>query len=131
MVMPKPKIDITESEWFILKVLWEQEPMTAPAVTEALQSIKGWAYTTVRTMMDRMLAKGLLKSEKVRHIDFFRPAVTRKQAQQAELLDTMKRAFNNALTPMMQCLIESRDLSAEELGELEAILEAKRKGAKK
>jgi BlaI family transcriptional regulator, penicillinase repressor len=129
--MPKLKIDISEGEWFILKILWNQAPMTAPDVTEALQSTKGWAYTTVRTMMDRMLVKGLLKSEKVRHVDLFRPTITRKQAQKAELLDTMKRAFNNALTPMMQCLLETRELSVEELGDLEAILEAKRKAAKK
>jgi BlaI family transcriptional regulator, penicillinase repressor len=129
--MPKSKIDITEGEWFILKILWEHSPMTAPDVTEALQSTKGWAYTTVRTMMDRMLAKGLLKSEKVRHVDLFRPTVTRKQAQKAELLDTMKRAFNNALTPMMQCLLETRDLSAEDFAKLEAMLEAKRKAANK
>ncbi len=131
MVMPKPKIDIAEGEWAILKVLWEREPCTAPDMTEALQKTKGWAYSTVRTTMDRMLAKGLLKSEKIRHIDLYRPAITRKQAQKTELLDTMKRAFNDALTPMMQCLLDARELSPEELAELEAMLDAKRRGADK
>ena len=129
--MPKLKIDIADSEWFILKVLWERAPLTAPDVTEALLDTKGWAYSTVRTIMDRMLVKGLLKSEKIRHIDLFRPAISRHQAQKSELLGTMKRAFNDALTPMLQCLLETRDLSPEELAELEAMLEAKRKGKKK
>jgi BlaI family penicillinase repressor len=124
--MSKPRNGIAESEWAILKVLWEREPCTAPDVTEALLSSKGWAYSTVRTTMDRMVAKGLLTSEKIRHMDLYRPAVSRKQAQRGELLATLKRAFDGALTPMVQCLLDSHALSAEELRALEAMLKEER-----
>jgi BlaI family transcriptional regulator, penicillinase repressor len=129
--MSKPGSEIAESEWAILKVLWEREPCTAPDVTEALQETKGWAYSTVRTTMDRMVAKGLLTSEKIRHMDLYRSAVSRKQAQRGELLATLKRAFDGALTPMVQCLLESRGLSAEELRALEAMLKEERAEAGK
>jgi BlaI family transcriptional regulator, penicillinase repressor len=125
--MPKSRIEIADSEWAILKVVWEKEPCTAPDVTEALQKSRGWAYSTVRTTMDRMVAKGLLKSGKIRHMDLYSSAISQKQAQKGELLSTMKRAFNDALTPMLQCLIESRGLSAEELAALEKMLKEKRK----
>lgn len=126
--MPQPPpIELTAAEWAIIQVLWEREPCAAPDIQEALAGSKGWACSTVRTLMDRMVAKGLLSTEKIRHMTLYRAAVTRGQAQKGELLYALKHAFNNALTPMLQCLLETRDLSAEELAELEALLWEKRR----
>jgi BlaI family transcriptional regulator, penicillinase repressor len=130
--MKKTKFtDLTETEWAILKAVWERQPCTAPDVTEALQKSKGWAYSTVHTLMDRMVEKGLLASEKLRRMDIYRAAITRRQAQKGELLYALKHAFDNALTPMMQCLLETRELAAEELEELEAMLREKHAENKK
>src|SRR5512147_2837703 len=108
--MAKSGFELFESEWAILQVVWQREPCAAPTVQEVLQESKGWAYTTVKTMMDRMVRKGLLKTERVRNLYLYRSAVTRAQAQRNELLRTAQRAFNGALTPMMQFLIESEKL---------------------
>jgi len=119
--------ELTEGEWAILKAVWQRQPCTAPDITEALQKSKGWAYSTVHTLMERMVDKGLLSSEKLRRMDIYRAAVTRRQAQKRELLYALKHAFDDALTPMMQCLLETRELSPEELGEVEAMLKQKRR----
>jgi BlaI family transcriptional regulator, penicillinase repressor len=129
--MPKKTCDLTEAEWAIMKAVWEHQPCAAPSVQEALASTKKWSYSTVRTMMDRMVAKGLLKAEKIRHLTLYRPAVTRAQAQRRELLYTLKNAFNGALTPMVQRLLDSKPLSADDLAELESLIEEKRKALKK
>jgi predicted transcriptional regulator len=81
--------------------------------------------------MDRMVVKGLLAAEKVRNLTIYRSAVTREQAQRGELFYALKHAFNGALTPMVQCLLDTGNLSADELAELEALIKAKKKGAKK
>lgn len=39
---------------------------------------------------------------------------------------TVKRAFDGALTPMMQFLLDSNELSGEQLGELETMIQKKR-----
>src|SRR5688572_6786578 len=120
-------VELTEAEWTIIKVVWAREPCAAPTVQEALAPTRNWSYSTVRTLMDRMAAKGLLTAEKLRNLTLYRSAVTRRQAQHSELLYTLKHAFNGALTPMMQCLIETGKLSARELAELEAMIQQKRK----
>jgi predicted transcriptional regulator len=79
--------------------------------------------------MDRMVAKGLLRAEKVGHGTLFRSAVTREQAQRGELLYALKHAFNGALTPMLQCLLDTGDLSARELSQLEELIKAKKRSA--
>jgi BlaI family penicillinase repressor len=124
------RIELTGSEWSIIKAVWEREPCTAPAVQQELASETGWAYSTVRTLMDRMVAKGLLTAEKVRNLTIYRSAVTREQAQRGELLYALKHAFNGALTPMVQCLLDTGELSAVELAELESLIHAKRRGKK-
>jgi len=82
-------------------------------------------------LMDRMVAKGLLTAEKVRNLTLYRSAITRQQAQRGELRYALKHAFNGALTPMVQCLLETGDLDADELAELEALIKEKKKKAAK
>ncbi len=126
--MPKLPVELTVAEWAIIKAVWEKEPCTAPAIQAKLAKSTGWTYSTVRTLMDRMVVKGLLTAQKARHLTLYRSAVTRKQAQRGELLYALKHAFNGALTPMVQCLLDTGKLSTEQLAELEALIQAKRKG---
>jgi BlaI family penicillinase repressor len=121
-------VELFESEWAILQVVWEHEPCAAPTVQEVLREGKGWAYTTVKTMMDRMVRKGLLQTERVRNLYLYRSAITRQQAQQSEIRRTIKRAFDGALTPMMQFLIENESLSDEEYEELERLIRHRKQG---
>lgn len=127
--MPKKTTALTEAEWAVIKVVWEDEPCTAPAVQEKLKTATGWAYSTVRTIMDRMVAKHLLTAQKSGKITLFRAAVTRGEAQRGELLYALKNAFNGALSPMVQCLLDTGALSSRELAEIELLIK-ERKGKK-
>jgi BlaI family penicillinase repressor len=129
--MPKPKIELTGTEWRIIKAVWENEPCAAPAIQEKLFPQTQWAYSTVRTLMDRMVAKGLLTAEKIRNLTLFRSAVTREQARRGELAYALKHAFDGAMAPMFQCLLDTHKLDVEELSELEELIKAKKRSAKK
>jgi BlaI family penicillinase repressor len=125
--MPKPAVELTEAEWAIIKAVWEKEPCTAPDIQQKLEKQTRWTYSTVRTMMDRMVGKGLLTAAKVRKLTLYRSAVTRGQAQRSELLYALKHAFNGALTPMVQCLLDTGSLSSDEIAQLEALLKTKKR----
>jgi BlaI family penicillinase repressor len=124
--MKKENLELFESEWAILQKVWELEPCPAPTVQEALIDEKGWAYTTVKTMMDRMVKKGLLRTEKIRNLYFYSSAVTQSQARKSEIARTLKRAFNGTFTPMMQFLIENDQLSEKECRQLEQLIRQRR-----
>jgi BlaI family transcriptional regulator, penicillinase repressor len=128
--MPKPNTALTEAEWTIIKAVWDTEPCTAPVIHQKVRRQTAWSYSTVRTMMDRMVIKGLLTADRSHHPTVFGSAVTRKEAQRGELFYALKHAFNGALTPMVQCLLDSGKLSAAELAELEALIKAKAKGGR-
>jgi BlaI family penicillinase repressor len=119
--------ELTEAEWEIIQVVWEREPCAAPEVQEELVARKKWTYSTVKTLMDRMAAKGLLTTERIRNLILYRAAIRRQDAQRGELLRTVKRAFGGAFTPMMQFMLESDALSQKELDELQDMIQKKRR----
>ncbi len=126
--MSKQTVELTEAEWSVIKAVWENEPCTAPVIQEKLFQPTGWTYSTVRTLMDRMVAKGLLSAKKQGKLTIYGSAVTREQAQRGELLYTLKHAFNGALTPMMQCMLNAHEVSRAELGELKKLIAAHEHG---
>lgn len=125
--MARKNLELFDSEWAILRVVWEHGPCAAPTVQEALRKKKGWAYTTVKTMMDRMTRKGLLKVQKMRNLYLYSSAVTQSQARRSEIMRTLKRAFNGTLTPMMHFLIENDELSEEEYRYLERMIKHRKR----
>jgi len=124
--MAKKRYELTEAEWEIIDAVWQNQPCAAPTVTEALEKKKGWSYSTVKTLMDRMAKKGLLKTERIRNLILYHSAITKQQAQQTEMMRAVKRAFNGAMTPMMQFMLENNKLSSNELEKLEKMIKQKK-----
>jgi BlaI family penicillinase repressor len=132
-VMTRPKrndtgsgrtpVELTEGEWEIMKVVWEKEPCAAGDVQEELAKSRKWAYSTVKTLMDRMVVKGLLRIEKIRNLQLFRSCIDQVAARRGEFRKMLKRAFDGALTPMMQFLIEHEGLSKQEASDLRKLVE--------
>jgi len=127
--MPKPRkiaglnpektaVELTEAEWEIMKVIWEKEPCAAGTVQESLAQSRDRAYSTVKTTMDRMAEKGFLEIERIRNLQLFRSCISEVDARRGEFRKMLKRAFDGALTPMMQFLIEHEGLSKEEASQL-------------
>lgn len=123
--------ELTEPEWQIMRVVWTHEPCAAPTVQEALAAKKKWTYSTVKTFMDRMVAKRLLKTKRIRNLILYSSAITTEQAQKREVGRTLKRAFGGAFAPLMQFMLDSDKVSGEELTELEAMIRRKRREERK
>jgi BlaI family penicillinase repressor len=114
--------ELTEAEWTVIKAVWEREPCTAPDVQEKLFKATQWTYSTVRTIMDRMVAKGLLKAQKMGKVTVYASAVTQAQAQRGELLYALRHAFNGATAPLVQCLLDTRSVSADEIEQIKQLI---------
>jgi BlaI family transcriptional regulator, penicillinase repressor len=122
---PPPSVEprtLTDVEWVIMDAVWANEPCAAGTVQEALQPTHGWAYSTVKTTMDRMVAKGLLATKAIRNLQLFSSAISRDEARRLEVRKLLKRAFDGALTPMIQFLVEKESLSSAEMKELRELL---------
>ena len=53
---------LTKAEWQIMNALWQKHPATVHNIMERLDRRVNWAYTTVKTLLTRLLAR-ILESE--------------------------------------------------------------------
>ncbi len=118
----KPAVELTQAEWEIMKVVWEKEPCAAGTVQETMAKKRDRAYSTVKTTMDRMAEKGFLQIERIRNLQLFRSCVSEVDARRGEFRKMLKRAFDGALTPMMQFLIEHEGLSKKQASQLRKLV---------
>ena len=125
----KRKTEMTEVEWEIMRIVWEKEPCAAGTVQEELvlrskdqNKTAGKAYSTIKTTMDRMVEKGFLQIEKVRNLQLFKSCISEVDAKHREFRKMLKRAFDGALTPMMQFLIEHEGISKDEASQLRELV---------
>jgi len=117
-----PGQTLTEAEWAIMDVVWKDEPCAAGTVQEALAATHGWAYSTVKTTMDRMVAKGFLATHAIRNLNLFTSQISREAARRGELTRFLRRAFDGALAPLLQFLVEHQGLSDAELQDLRTLI---------
>lgn len=118
----KPAVELTQAEWEIMKVVWEKEPCAAGTVQETMAKKRDRAYSTVKTTMDRMAEKGFLQIEKIRNLQLFHSCISDVDAKRGEFRKMLKRAFDGALTPMMQFLIEHEGLSKKQASQLRKLV---------
>ena len=72
------RINLGPLEHQIMRIIWKQNKASVYSVIEELKEEKKLAYTTVMTVMSRLVCKGILKREKEGKVYFYKPAQTRK-----------------------------------------------------
>ena len=117
-----PAPEILETEWDILDVLWSAERATAREVTERLEVRRGWAYSTVKTLLDRMVDKQLVQARQVGNVWEYTPALPRQRAQRWAWRRFVDMAFGGAVAPTLAFVAKETRLSKEDRQELRALL---------
>ena len=115
---------IAEGEYAVMEVLWERSPLTAAEVAERAPADRGWSLATVKTMLSRLLAKGVLAHEEEGRRFLYRPAISREEFVSRESRRLLDRMFGGRLTPLVAHLAERDDLSEADIAEIEALLKA-------
>jgi BlaI family penicillinase repressor len=121
--MTDRKTKIHETEWDLLEALWTSERATAREVTEALAAKRGWAVSTVKTLLDRMVEKGLVHARQVGNVWEYTPAVRRVDARRSAWGEFVVKAFGGSAAPALHFLARDAKLSKKELAELRALLD--------
>jgi predicted transcriptional regulator len=97
--------------------------VTARAVREALATDTAWAYTTVKTMLDRLVEKGALAVSAEGPASLYRPKLSRTRAVSAAVAELVRRAFDGAPAPLAHHLIRRGRLSRRDREELRRLLD--------
>lgn len=114
----RPVSGLSDTEWAVMHCIWTLQRTSVREVFEELQDAHGWAYNTVRTMMERLRDKGFLACKKVGNMYFYTPTRTRRSVSARALLDFAEKVFEGAVGPVFSHLIEKEKLSDEELADI-------------
>jgi BlaI family penicillinase repressor len=118
-----PAQEILETEWDILDVLWTAERATARDVTERLAPRRDWAYSTVKTLLDRMVDKQLVVARQVGNVWEYTPGLPRQKAQRWAWRRLVDVAFGGAAGSTLAFVARETKLNATDRAELRALLE--------
>lgn len=114
---------ILQTEWDLLGVLWDQGAGTTRTIAEALEEKRGWAYTTVKTLLDRMVAKGLVRSRRVGNVYEYSAAVAPEEARRGAWKRFLHDAFGGSIDPALRFIAEDAELSPKQQERLRKLLE--------
>lgn len=110
----------------IMRVLWERGPAYVAEVQAALSDDK-LAYTTVATMLRKMEARGLVRHREDGRRFVYEAAVTESLVTRSMSDDLVDRLFGGSLTEAVSHLLEHREVSREELAQLEQLIREHKK----
>lgn len=108
-------------EWRLMTLLWE-EPRTLTQLVEALKEEKGWAKSTVATMLSRMEKKGLVCYEEQGRARKYLPAADREKVAVKETRRFLQRVYQGSVGMMVNSLVQEKELNPQEIHELYEIL---------
>jgi len=121
------KSKITESEWKIMKVLWDESPLTSTQIMDVLAEDLDWKANTVKTLLSRLVKKEVIDYKKEGRFYKYFPLVTEAACVADESQDFINKVFDGGTKTMIASFIESDHLSAEEIKALKELLDAKMK----
>lgn len=109
---------ITESELEIMRVLWEAgDALPITDIRQTLQDRRGWEATTVKTLVQRLVSKGVLEQEK-RKVFYYRPLVSEQAYNDWAVSGLVHRLFRGSAKALVATLVQSDGLSDADIAEL-------------
>ena len=110
----------------IMKVLWERGEAAVSDVHEALGHAE-FAYTTLATMLRKMEARGLVMHRTVGRVFIYAAKVAEEEVSHGMTSQLVDRLFKGSLLEAVNHLLTSREVSRDELRQLEKLIVERKK----
>jgi BlaI family penicillinase repressor len=115
-------IRISAAESQIMEALWAQGPLGAEDLVRDVGAAQSWGEATVKTLINRLLKKKAIASEREAGRTRYRPLVSRPEYVSVESQGLLDRLFGGQLAPLVQHYAEHRALSADEVARLKKLI---------
>lgn len=107
--------------------MWEQAPVPAAAVADALEERKQWSLATVRTLLRRLVNKQALAQQQEGKRFLYAPRVSMAECVRQESQSFLGRVLGRTPPATVLQLVKKAALSKEDIQELRRILKQKEK----
>ena len=118
---------ISDAEYEVMDVIWKYAPVSTNEITDRLAKTKDWSPKTIHTMLSRLEKKGVIAHEKESRVFVYTPCVKKEAYLAAESRTLADRFFDGAMKQMVVSFLDQKNLTPEDLAELQSILDKKRR----
>lgn len=121
---------LPDAEFEIMNLVWQlTPPVTSGMLMERLNQEKGkaWKVQTVHTLLNRLVERGFLKTEKLGKERFFEPLVEQEEYLQYETQSFVNQYYGGSRLSLVSTLYQGGALSDTEIDELLEWLDRQRK----
>ena len=109
---------ISDSELEVMKVLWQAgDALTVTEIRETLQKMRGWEATTVKTLVSRLVTKGVVQQEK-HNVFYYTPLLSEQEYNNWATHDLIRRVYHGSARDLVAALVHSEGLTQDDLAEL-------------
>ena len=115
-------INLNNSEWYIMEVLWENQPKTLMQIAREMKEKQGWSKSTTNTMLRRMQEKGFIRYEEGEKARKYFTDILREKVVLKETESFLKRTYGGSLGMLVNTFVENGSSPAKEIKELPEIL---------
>ena len=119
---PDPNAQPTKPELAVLKLLWSSKWMTAREIADVVGTEFSWSYSTVRTVLERMCDKDLLKKKSHDGVNLYSASVGKIALLSGMIRDFTDRVLEIDAAPSAALFADSKLLTKDEIDELERVL---------
>ena len=120
---------ITDAEWKVMHVVWKNRRISANDVIAEVVPETGWNPNTVRTLLIRLVDKGILHVEKERGREkeyincVYSPLFTREECEAVHGRSFLERVFAGDTSRLLAHFVKDGDLTPEQVAELKEQLD--------
>lgn len=126
--MLKPKTHrLGDLQLRIMRILWKNTEASVSDVHAALGGTGKFAYTTIATMLRKMEARGLVAHREEGRSFIYEAKIAQETISRSMADDLLQKLFGGSLTLAVNHLLSSREVSKEELRELERLIAERKK----
>ena len=129
MSSPQNTEKITDAEWKVMHVLWNQGRLSSNDIVAEVVPMTGWSPNTVRTLLIRLADKGILQVEKEKGKEkeyplcYYTPLYTREQCEAVHGRSFLERVFGGNASRLLAHFVKESSLTSQEIAELRAQLD--------
>jgi predicted transcriptional regulator len=122
--MARTPAEITDTELAILDVLWQQGPVgIREIVEEVYHRHSASLHATVKSLLDRLAAKGYVECDRSRHAHRFSAKVDRETYVASRLQQLADSHFGGSAVPMLLALVDRVKLSGRDRAAIRGIID--------
>ncbi|MGX7264879.1 CopY/TcrY family copper transport repressor [Enterococcus crotali] len=125
----KKALSITDAEWEVMRVAWATGETTSKEVTDILNEKTEWKSTTVKTLLSRLVDKGMLGTKRNGNKFTYFPLVEERKSIEALSEEMLTKVCSKKVGKVLETIINESLLSFNDIDELETLLKEKRKSA--